>query len=156
MAHPPATVSTANPDATSFVSHIPAKSSHGAAKSSVMSAKPAARGRERPSITSDSAAAITPYIGTCTWVSWISRLRSTVWCSSAPSSLSVTGCCTTIVVSGGIRMAISGSAKVAATDFGVKPPYRPTIQPPNRYEIPRVASRHVTSHLMRASARRKS
>src|SRR2546422_8324067 len=56
-----------------LVSHIPAKSSHGAANSRVMRLKARPRGSERPTTTRDKAAAKIPYIGTCTWVSWIDR-----------------------------------------------------------------------------------
>src|SRR5438093_13622884 len=64
-----------------LVSHIPAKSSHGAANSRVMRPKARPRGSERPTTTRDKAAAKIPYIGTCTWVSWISRSVSTAWTS---------------------------------------------------------------------------
>ena len=62
----------------------------------------------------------------------------------------------TMVVSGGIGMDIARPAYVAATRPGVNPAYNETISAPNTYEIPSVASRHVTSHLMRRSARPRS
>jgi len=51
------------------VSHIPAKSSQGAAKSSAMIDRPAQRGSASPSAITDKQAAITAYIGMCTCVS---------------------------------------------------------------------------------------
>src|SRR5882762_5322440 len=59
------------------------------------------------------------------------------------------GRCTTMVVSGGIGIDISGPAYVAATLWGVNPAYSATITAPNTYDSPSVASRPVTSHLMR-------
>src|SRR5439155_21989795 len=69
IAQPPSSVTIVKWGEANLVRHIPAKSSHGAAKSSVMRPSAQARWRDKPTTTSDRAAAITPYIGTCTWVS---------------------------------------------------------------------------------------
>src|SRR5207244_5236917 len=136
-----------------LVSHMLPKSSHGAANNSVMRPSAHARRRDSPSTTTPSAAAITPYIGTCTWVSWMSKLVSTVWTSGLAKSAMDMGRFTTIVVSGGIGIDISGPAYVAATRAGVKPAYRETMRAPKMYESPNVASRHVTSHCLLAAGR---
>src|SRR2546430_2323940 len=156
MAHPPIRVTAAKRPETNLVSHIPAKSSHGAANSRVMRASAHPWESDSPATTSDSAAAITPYIGTCTCVSCISRLVSTSCTSGFAKSAMDMGCSMTMVVSGGIGIDISRPAYVAATRWGVKPAYSETISAPNTYEMPSVASRHVTSHLMRRSARPRS
>ena len=156
MAHPPINVTAAKRPETNLVSHIPAKSSHGAANSRVMRASAHPWESDSPATTSDSAAAMTPYIGTCTCVSCISRLVSTSCTSGFAKSAMDMGCSMTMVVSGGIGIDISGPAYVAATRPGVKPAYSETISAPNTYETPSVASRHVTSHLMRRSARPRS
>ena len=79
-----------------------------------------------------------------------------MWTSGPAKSAIDIGRWTTIVVSGGIAIDISGPAYVAATLCGVNPAYSATITAPNTYDSPKVASRPVTSHLMRTSARRKS
>src|SRR5437764_4679593 len=155
-AHPPTSVTVAKRPETNLVSHIPAKSSHGAANSRVMRARAHPWESDSPTTTSDSAAAMTPYIGTCTCVSWISRSVSTS-CTSGVANWSMDmGCSMTMVVSGGIAMDMARPAYVAATRPGVNPAYNETISAPNTYETPSVASRHVTSHLMRRSARPRS
>src|SRR5256884_8643111 len=115
----------------SLVSHIPAKSSQGAANRRPKGPSPRRHGNESPATTTPRAAAMSPYIGTCTWVSWISRLVSTVWTSGPAKSAIDMGRWTTIVVSGGIAIDISGPAYVAATLWGVNPAYRATIAAPN-------------------------
>src|SRR3989442_5321645 len=85
-----------------LVSHITEKSSHGAANSRVMRPKARPRGSERPTTTRDKAAAKIPYIGTCTWVSWISRSVSTAWTSGRADSAMDIGCSTLLGVSGGL------------------------------------------------------
>ena len=77
IAHPPASVTIAKRGEASFVSHMPAKSSHGAANSSAMIHSAAQRGSPNPSAITDNAAAMTAYMGMWTCVSWTSRLRST-------------------------------------------------------------------------------
>src|SRR5205807_9890458 len=96
---------------------------------------------------------MSPYSGTWTWVSWISRLLSTVWTSGPVKSAIDIGRWTTIVVSGGIAIDISGPAYVAATLCGVNPAYSATITAPNRYDSPKVARRQVTRNLKRTVAR---
>ena len=68
-------------------------------------------------------AAITAYIGICTCVSCTSRSRST-WCISSPISAIDTGRSLTIVVSGGICIAMTASPAgpyVSATLRGLNP-----------------------------------
>src|SRR4051812_41220989 len=77
ITQPPASVTIANFGEASLVSHIPAKSSQGAANSNAMIANPPHRGRARPSAMTDRHAAITAYIGMCTCVSCTSKSRST-------------------------------------------------------------------------------
>src|SRR6266576_7059300 len=59
IAHPPASVTIAKLGEASFVSHIPAKSSQGAANNTVMIARPVQWGIARPSAMTDRHAAIT-------------------------------------------------------------------------------------------------
>src|SRR2546427_12918104 len=106
-----------------LVSHIPAKSSHGAANSRVMRPKARPRGSERPTPTRDKAAAKIPYIGTCTWLAWISGSVSAAWASGRANSDMDLGCSGVMVVAGGSVIGISRPAQVAATLFGLIPAY---------------------------------
>src|SRR2546426_11906097 len=104
-----------------LVSHIPAKSSHGAANSRVMRPKARPRGSERPTTTRDKAAAKIPYIGTCTWVSWISRSVSTAWTSGRGDSGVDIGGSPGMGGSGGRLLDISRPRSGAAARFGGDP-----------------------------------
>src|SRR6266550_9354491 len=117
---------------------MPAKSSHGAANRRAINPSAQRRGNASPATTTPSAAAMSPYIGTCTWVSWMSNLVSTVCTSGWAKSAIDRGRCTATVVSGGIGIDISGPAYVAATLRGVNPAYNATITAPNRYDNPNV------------------
>src|SRR2546428_12085883 len=114
-----------------LVSHIPAKSSHGAANSRVMRPKARPRGSERPTTTRDKAAAKIPYIGTCTWVSWISRSVSTAWTSGRANSALDNRGSTAFGASGRLGLHLPPPPVGAATPFRLEPGQQPTIPDPH-------------------------